>query len=391
MGTNRVVGELFSRRGKMKKKLIGVFGIAVCAIVVLAGCGHTAKNAVTGGTLKYNYAAHSKLQGEERKKAADQIIKSEYVGNNYYPTLDTVLLPPSGSLNKVGLVIFDANIMNTGGGKSPVCCANLAPLQGVQQILSERMLDSWKKALAKYAVSGITLVPLEQITQSAAYQKEGKPVKDYPNDKELSFFQKMDKALGFENVKYSFVAVPGGALSPKTGYAVPRGLRSFENFAGVPGGLAYMNGGAIGTTSKVFEDNGLDAAIVVHSAFNWATDRSQMMSNNLKGNANMTISASLVVPHGKYEQAFKAKNLKTYGVDVSPLFRKYTIAFEDKVIVPYDSAAQHEFAKCCRDGMGAEAERDLFAPMLAEYDQAVDMLVEKMVDDLRSTQKVPAK
>lgn len=66
------------------------------------------------------------------------------------------------------------------------------------------MLESWKTALDKHATSDITLVPLEKITQSAANQKEGSVVKDYPNNKETSIFQKMDKLLGFENKKISF-------------------------------------------------------------------------------------------------------------------------------------------------------------------------------------------
>ena len=87
----------------------------------------------------------------------------------------------------------------------------------------------------------------------------------------------------------------------------------------------------------------------------------------------------------------KAANKRRFGPKVSPIYRMYKMEFEDKVGVPYDAAAQHKFSECCRDGMGTEAERDLFAPMLADYDQAVDMLVGKMVADLRMTQKAGGK
>jgi len=59
--------------------------------------------------------------------------------------------------------MFNADIMNAHGGETPSCCANLYPLQGVQQTLSERMLQSWEKAPAKHATSGITLIPPNKI------------------------------------------------------------------------------------------------------------------------------------------------------------------------------------------------------------------------------------
>lgn len=376
----------------MKKITVGIIGIVFCTAIALVGCGHMAGagRITTGGTLKYNHEIHSKLQGEERIKAAEQIIKvvnNDNI-NDYYPTLGSALIAPGGSLKKVGLVIFDANIMRSMGAKTPGCCANLYPLQGVQQILSERMLESWKTALEKHATSDISLVPLDKITQSASYQKEGEVVKDYPNNKETSFFQKVDKLLGFENIKYSFLAVPGGTAVQDTDWAVPRGLRMFKVF-GAPGGAAYQ-GGAGGPIKEIGAENGLDAAIIVHSTFNWETIRAQMISNNLKGTATMSISASLIVPFGRWLEAVKASNQKAYGA-ANPQFRAYNISFEDKVKIPYDVAAQHKFASCCRDGIGKEAEQDLFAPMLAEYDQVVDMMVERMVADLRSTHKAPTK
>lgn len=112
----------------------------------------------------------------------------------------------------------------------------------------------------------------------------------------------------------------------------------------------------------------------------------------MKGTATMTISASLNVPYGRWEEALKAVGQKNLlWVKPSPAFRKYNVSFEDNVTVPYDPAAQHKFSLCCRDGIGEEAERDLFTPMLAEYEQVVDMIVERMVADLRSTHKAPTK
>ncbi len=109
----------------------------------------------------------------------------------------------------------------------------------------------------------------------------------------------MVEALGFDNTKYSFWAVLGGKKAPDTGLAIPRGLRSFSVLAGT-GAVAFKLG---------------------------------------PGTAKMTISASLNVPNGRWEEAVKAINQKTYGV-----------------------------------------------AMLAEYDDVVDMLVVKMVADLRLTQ-----
>lgn len=371
----------------MKKITVGIIGFAFCTAIALMGCGP--KTQITGGTLNYNHALHSKLQGEERRKAAEQIIKVENPAN--YPENDRVFIAPGGSLKKIGIVIFDANIMRSFGGTTPGCCANLFPLQGVQQILSERMLESWKTALDKHAASDITVVPLDKITQSASYQKEGSVIKDYPNNKETSIFQKADKLLGFENIKYSFLAVPGGTGVKDTDYAVPRGLRIFKALGGAPGGAAYQSG--LGKPIKeIGEENGLDAAILVHSTFTWETDRWQSISNNLKGNAKMSISASLNVPSGRLEDAAKSSKQKVHPfMKLSPPFRKYNVSFEDKVKIPYDVAAQHNFASCCRNDIGNEAERDLFTPMLAEYDQMVDMMVERMVADLRSTHKAPTK
>ncbi|MBI4843904.1 MAG: hypothetical protein HY809_06220 [Nitrospirae bacterium] len=251
------------------------------------------------------------------------------------------------------------------------------------------MLESWKKALNKYVTGDLTLVPLEKITQSAVYQKEGKPVKDYPNDTDTSIFQKMDSLLGFENIKYSFVAVPGGSNAPNTDLAVPRGLRKFS-WIGGEGAAAFKlgHGSAI---REIGAEMGIDAAILVNSTFTWGTDRGQFLSDNLKGSAQMTISATLNVPNGRWEEAVKATNQKTYGIAMSPAFRSYIVSLQDVVTVPYDTSAQHSWERCCRDGIGDEAERDIFAPMLAEYDQAVDMIVEKMVANLRSTHKAAVK
>lgn len=359
----------------MKKTSIVLMVLAFCTTIALFG---------SDKHLTYNHAIHSQLQGEERMKVANQLIQVDTkIKKMYYPDPDKVFLAPGGSLKTIGLVMFDADIMNAHGGKTPSCCANLYPLPAVQQILSERMLESWEKALTKFATSGITLIPTDKIAKSASYQKNGKAVKDFPNDKETSVFQKMDQALGFENVKYSFWAVPGGKKAPDTGLAIPRGLRSFSVNAGT-GATAFLRGNGA-PIKEIGLENGLDVAILVNSTFTWESDPKQSISTNLKGTAKMTISASLNVPNGRWEEAVKATKQKTVGVAMNPAFRAYSITFEDKVSIPYDPAAQQANAKCCRDGLGDEADRDLFIPMLAEYDQVVDMMVMKMVADLRST------
>ncbi|MCX5795937.1 MAG: hypothetical protein NTY77_10620 [Elusimicrobia bacterium] len=371
----------------MSKVIRGIVGAVFCA-AVLVQPGFAGPGKTTGGTLKYDPAVHSKLQGEERAKAAEQIIEVTNMSKGYYPPTDDMLVAPGGALKNIGLVIFDTNIMRSGGAKTPGCCANLFPMEAVQQTISERMLASWNKALEKYATSDVTLVPIEKITQSAAYQKEGKAVKDWPNNTETSIFQKMDKILGFEGVKAAFIAAPGGSKPRDTVYAIPRGLRDFGTF-GAPGGVAQQNWG--GPLDKIGPEAGLDAGIITHSTFHWETDRKQAISENLKGTAKMTISASVNVPFPRWEEIVKAANKRRIGPKVSPIYRMYKMEFEDKVGVPYDVAAQHDYMKCCRNGMGTEAERDLFAPMLADYDQAVDMLVGKMVADLRLTQKASGK
>jgi len=371
----------------MRKAIQGIVGVVIFAAVFVrpgfAGPGKT-----TGGTLKYDPAVHSKLQGEEEAKAAEQIIEVTNMSKMYYPQTNDMLVAPGGALKNIGLVIFDANVQRSGGAKTPGCCANLYPMEAVQQTISERMLASWNKALEKYAASDVALVPLEKITQSAAYQKEGKAVKDWPNNKETSIFQKMDKVLGFEGVKAAFIAAPGGSKPRDTVYAIPRGLRDFGTL-GAPGGAAQQNWG--GPLDKIGPEAGLDAGIITHTAFHWETDRRQSVGNNMKGKATMTITASVNVPFPKWDEIVKAANKRRIGPKVSPIYRMYKVEFEDKVGVPYDLAAQHDYMKCCRDGMGTEAERDLFAPMLANYEQVVDMLVGKMVADVRLTQKAGGK
>lgn len=61
----------------MKKNtagIAGIIGFVFCTAIALVGSGHTAEKdtKITGGTLNYNHALHSKLQGEERIKAAVQ-------------------------------------------------------------------------------------------------------------------------------------------------------------------------------------------------------------------------------------------------------------------------------------------------------------------------------
>ena len=46
------------------------------------------------------------------------------------------------------------------------------------------------------------------------------------------------------------------------------------------------------------------------------------------------------------------------------------------------------FGKGYREGLKEEMERDVYTPMMVEYEEVVGMIVQRMVADLRQTNKV---
>ena len=343
---------------------------------VLIGCGGP-KTITKGGTMPYEHEKYSQLQGDARTAAAEQIIRS--VSPAWMPDSRVVFVAPGGSLKKIGIGAFDANIMMLGGGRK--CCNDLFPWYPTQQALSERMLAIWTKALEKYATpaSGITVVPVETITKSAAYQKFGTEVKDYQVDKNKGAGLFTKNNCAFFTGGGQFVGVS------KSDYAVPRGMRLFTAGGGASGGAAYqyMGGEVI---RAVGAELGLDALITIHTTFDWETDRMQMLSEHMKGVANMSISASLNVPNGRWAAAAQAVNQKLHFKSIDPGIHVYNVGFKDKVKIPLDNNA-NTGSSCERPELAAEADEGIFNPMLAEYEEVVDMLVAQMVADLQETHK----
>jgi hypothetical protein len=329
-------------------------------LILVTACTHGVTE--QGGQQVQAYEPSQNYQVHELRALAPLIVKSSRrdppVGKQH--ELFTGVMPP---VRKFGVLVFESIIQPTRGGLTGEDKIYLS-LQG-KQLLTEKLLSIWDQALSVIAAE-LQYLPHENLIEASSLRRHGSGVPDYLRSER--------QALGGDDVFFA----PSGQRASMATLINPRGLRDLSLLS-VP--AAELMGGPKYSehhkhlVNEVCRELGLDGVLIVLSELSWSAGGIRKSTGEATAEAMViNLSASLLIPFDQYHQ-----RLKRLGRSERPMVNVSFSSYQASLQLPVSLSLPPT------DQNFHSIETQLLNPLIKSYNDLAQMMMLRLVDDLRTT------
>jgi hypothetical protein len=331
----------------------------IVMFLLFTACGHGVIS--SGGRKPYLYDLNTHYQAEHLKQLAPEMVltmrRDPPVGK-----LDELFMAKKGPLKKIGILVFESLVQPTRGGLTGVDQIYLTPAG--KQLLTEGMLSVWEEALPLLGPELIYL-PVRDLVNSASYRRYGLEGSDHVKTGR--------QLLGPEDIAYQ----ERGTQATLVTLLNPRGMRDFSQLA-VPA-AELMMGPKFSEHQKhlvneLTQELGLDAVLVVLSEVSWTAGQLKKRTQEWTSEEiQLALNATLLVPYRDYHRRLGHGGGEPPKVNLS--FRSY----QTQLRLPVNLTPPGE------DKNFLTIQSHLLNPLLKGYNDLTQMMLVRIVDDLRTT------
>lgn len=316
----------------------------------------------SGGERPYAYDAGSEYMKEDLNELSKQVVETSK-RDPHIGKLDKLFSKKQPPLKSVGILVFESEIQPTRGGLAGKDLVYLS--ESGKQILTESFLEIWEQSL-KLLGPKLDYVPVSDIKKSKSFHQYGLP--------EENFVKTQRSSLAPDDIFF----LESGKKTPTTTVVNPRGMRDVS-FLLVPA-YELMGGPKWSEHNKHFVNDvvkelKLDAVIIVMSELSWTAAHTDKHSGEfIPEELNVEIKASTLVPLTRYHERLEKLHINEKP-NITLAYRSYNADISIPVLlsVPEDMKTYETI------------EKELISPMLKTYKDLSQMMIMRILSDLKKT------
>lgn len=337
----------------MFRLLIGLILLSSCSLGVVK----------TGGDRTYVYDVFSEYSIDDLKELSPHIITT-MSRDPSKGKLEDLFSKKQKPVKRVGILVFESELQPTRSGLSNEDKIFLSA-QG-KQLLTEKLLSVWEQSLPILG-EGIKYVKVSKIKIGKSFIAAGFDVEDYIKSKRY--------ALAPDDI---FFLPPGKKTAIPT-ILNPRGMRDLS-FALVPASELMagpkFSEHAKHTLNEVAKELNLDAMFVIMNRVRWTASRIDKHSGEIIAEeVSIKLEASTLVPLSQYHERMNKLGETRDLPNTTIAYRAYETNLKIPVLLSIPEELQNfEFI-----------EQELLAPTLKTYNDLSQMLIMRMVEDIKKT------
>lgn len=317
----------------------------------------------TGGDRAYIYDVNSEYTSDELQHLAPEVVATSERDPQLGKHVDlfSKKMPP---LKRVGVMIFETVIQPTRSGLSDHNKVYLK--ESGKQLLTEDFLSIWEESFPILG-QGVDFIRSGKIKASVAFKNNGGDVEDYILSKRNS--------IAPDDIFY----LAAGKNTPMVTTLNPRGMKDFS-MALVPAGELMMgpkfSEHQKHAVNELAKELNLDAVFLIFSEVSWSAAHTDKHSGEfIPEEILMKIKASTLVPFGQYHARLEKLEVKGEYPKTTVAFKTYDASLEIPVLLSV-GPDQENFATI---------ETELLNPMMKAYKDLSQMVMSRMVSDLKGT------
>jgi hypothetical protein len=316
----------------------------------------------SGGELKYLYQPEEEYNQNKLYDLSSKIVSTSF-RNPPFGELEKLFGPGQKPLKKIALVVFESEIQPTRSGLSGENLIYLS--EAGKQLLTEGMFRVWEDSLSLLSPEPI-LSSKRSIFESKSFRSYGTQEKDY--------ILVRRQTLAPDDI---FFLESGKIATTKT-VMNPRGMQDFSLLL-VPA-YELMRGPKFSEHNKHFindlsKELGLDAVLIVKSDLSWTRSHLDKHSGDSVSEAiYLNLESSILIPWHSYQERLERLGSKEMA-NVTVCYRSYHGKLKIPANFSYPTNV-HTFEAF---------QRNLLLPMMKSYNDLTQMMIFRLLEDLKKT------